>query len=64
MEKKISRLFDFQRYEQNMELKQVTNEVEKRHPDSVQRMTDEELGMLSAAGNTNAQNIKKLMDQK
>ncbi len=64
MEKKISRLFDYQKYEQNASLREVTNDVEKRHPDGLRPMSDEELGMLSAAGNVNAQNIKKLMDQK
>lgn len=47
MEKKISKLFDYQRFENNAELAAVISESENRF---AQALSDEDLFMVAAAG--------------
>ncbi|RKM58795.1 hypothetical protein D6855_11580 [Butyrivibrio sp. CB08] len=50
MEKKLSRLFDYQKYEPNDKLASIIKDVESRYSDDIQVLSDDELGMLNAAG--------------
>ena len=47
MEKKLSRLFDFQKFENNPRLSALIQETETRY---MRELTDEELYMVTAAG--------------
>ncbi|WP_026518693.1 hypothetical protein [Butyrivibrio sp. MC2021] len=52
MEKKISKLFDFQKYEPNEKLAGVIQDVEARYPDTkANALSDDELSFVAAAGN-------------
>ena len=46
IEKKLTELFDFQRFENDTALQEIIDEVEGRYVE----MSDDELEMLSAAG--------------
>lgn len=48
MEKLLTGLFDFQRFERNPDLQSLIDEVEGRY--GVTEVTDDELEMLAAAG--------------
>ena len=48
MEKLLTSLFDFQRFEKNRELQSIIDEVEQKY--GVTEMTDDELDLLAAAG--------------
>ena len=48
MEKLLTSLFDYQRFEKNPSLQSIIDEVEGRY--SVTEVTDDELEMLAAAG--------------
>ena len=48
MEKLLTNLFDFQRFERNPELQSMIAEVEQKY--GVTEMTDDELDLLAAAG--------------
>ena len=59
MEKKLSRLFDYQKYENNPRLDKLIKGVEERYPMEIQALSDDELGNLNAAGTVNIMNLKK-----
>ena len=48
MEKLLTNLFDFQRFERNPELQSMIAEVEQKY--GVTEMTDDELDLFAAAG--------------
>lgn len=48
MEKKLSRLFDYQKFEQNPRLQQVIDATNRRY--SVQELSAEDMDMVAAAG--------------
>ena len=51
MEKKVSKLFDFQKYESNEKLAGVIKDVESRYPDSKKNaISDDDLTFVAAAG--------------
>lgn len=60
MEKKLSRMFDFQKYEKNSELADLIADVDSRYP-VAQELSDDELSFVAAAGNkfNSAQDKKK-----
>lgn len=47
MESKLKNLFDYQRFEGNSRLAELIRETEER---TAQALTDEQLGLVSAAG--------------
>ncbi|WP_029231816.1 hypothetical protein [Butyrivibrio sp. VCB2006] len=49
MEKKLSRLFDFQKFAENSDLADVIADVDSRYP-KAQVLSDDDLGMVAAAG--------------
>lgn len=59
MENKLSRLFDYQKYSPNDKLSSIIADVESRYSLGIQELSDDELGMLNAAGNTDTMRIKK-----
>ncbi|WP_034444984.1 hypothetical protein [Butyrivibrio sp. AE2032] len=59
MEKILSKLFDYQKYESNPRLDKLIKGVEERYPQEIQALSDDELGKLNAAGNTNMLFVKK-----
>ncbi len=59
MENKLSRLFDYQKYAPNDKLSSIIRDVESRYSLDVQELSDDELGMLNAAGNTDVMRVKK-----
>ncbi len=63
MENKLSRLFDYQKYAPNDKLSSIIRDVESRYSLHVQELSDDELGMLSAAGNTDVIREKKKDDR-
>ena len=63
MENKISRLFDYQKYAPNDKLSAIIKDVESRYSLDIQELSDDELGMLSAAGNTDVIREKKKDDR-
>ena len=50
MENKLSRLFDYQKYAPNDKLSSIIRDVESRYSLDLQELSDDELGMLNAAG--------------
>ncbi len=52
MEKKLSLLFDFQRFEQNADLQSVIDSVHRRS--SIQKLSDDDVEFLAAAGTPEA----------
>jgi hypothetical protein len=50
MENKLSRLFDYQKYAPNDKLTSIIRDVESRYSLDLQELSDDELGMLNAAG--------------
>ena len=57
MESKLARMFDYQKYEANSRLARIIKDVESRYSDGLEVMSDDELGMLNAAGNVDIMNI-------
>ncbi len=51
MEKKLSRLFDYQKFAGNDALADIINDVESRYPSAVE-LTDDDLFFVNAAGST------------
>lgn len=49
MEKKLSRLFDFQKFSENSELADIIADVDSRYP-KAQELSDDELFNVAAAG--------------
>ena len=58
IEKTLTSLFDFQRFEQILELQRMIDEVEQKY--GVTEMTDDELDLLAAAGDPFSQGPAKL----
>ena len=58
MEKKLSRLFDFQKFAENSELADIIADVDSRYP-KAQELSDDDLFNVAAAGTMTAQNDKK-----
>lgn len=50
MEKKLSQLFDYQRFAGNAALQEVIDSVHERYSSSVRRLDPESLFQVSAAG--------------
>ncbi len=59
MEKKLSRLFDYQKYAPNDKLSSIIKDVESRYVDDIQVLSDDELGMLNAAGTLDVLNKRQ-----
>ncbi len=59
MDNKLARLFDYQKYEPNLRLGAIIDNVESRYELENNRMSDEELGMVSAAGSPIAEDREK-----
>ena len=57
---KLSRLFDYQRFEKNARLQRVIDEAHRRV--GARELTDDELDQVAAAGVTDAQTSKKPED--
>ena len=60
MEKKLKQLFDFQKFEQNPRLSAIIDEAENS---PLQKLTDDDLSLVSAAG-TGRHKHKKYDDMK
>ena len=58
MEKKLSRLFDFQKFAENSELADIIADVDSRYP-KAQELSDDDFIHVAAAGTMTAQNDKK-----
>ena len=56
MEKKLGKLFDYQRFENNDKLAKLIRETESRY---AKELTDDELELVAAAGNVYEQNQLK-----
>ena len=50
MESKLKQLFDFQKFEDNADLRQVIDSVHARYSGSVQKLSLDELEWVNAAG--------------
>ncbi len=50
MENRLARLLDYQKFSPNSKLDEIIADVESRHSLDNNLMSDEDLGMLSAAG--------------
>jgi hypothetical protein len=50
MESKLSRLFDYQKFEPNSRLDKLIKDVESRYSLEDNILSDDELGMINAAG--------------
>ena len=64
MEKKLSRLFDYQKYENNPRLDKLIKGVEERYPLEIQALSDDELGNLNAAGNVDMMRLEHVTKEK
>lgn len=62
MERKLSRLFDFQKFEQNESLQQVIDAVHARY--QTRELSLDEMEWLSAAGNPERVPERKLREEK
>ena len=54
MENKLARLFDYQKFSPNDKLASIIADVESRYPSDIEVLSDDELGMLNAAGSVDA----------
>ncbi len=54
MENKLARLFDYQKYSPNDKLSVIIKDVESRYSTDIEVLSDDELGMLNAAGNVDS----------
>ncbi len=59
MEGKLSRLFDFQKYESNSRLDKIIKGVEDRYPEDLQPLSEDILGHLNAAGNVDVMAMRQ-----
>ncbi len=59
MENKLSRLFDYQKYAPNDKLSSIIRDVESRYSLDIQELSDDELGMLNAAGTPEAMRVRQ-----
>ncbi len=50
MEKKIARLFDYQKYAANKDLADIISDVESRYSLDAVELSDDDLSLVSAAG--------------
>ena len=71
MEGKLKALFDYQKFEPNSKLDKLIKDVESRYSLDDMMMSDDELGMLNAAGNvdtlmqrTHEKNVKNIKSAK
>ncbi len=55
MEKKIARLFDYQKYAANKDLADIISDVESRYSLDKVELSDDDLSLVSAAGNFHLQ---------
>ena len=58
MENKLARLFDYQKYEPNAKLASLISDVESKYDLGKYELSDDELGMVNAAGNASLVGIK------
>ena len=63
MESKLSRLFDYQKFEPNSKLDKLIKDVESRYSLDDMMMSDDELGMVNAAGAPDVQRIREDKDK-
>ncbi len=63
MESKLSRLFDYQKFEPNSKLDRLIQDVESRYALDDMALSDDELGMINAAGNVNLMAERKKDDR-
>ena len=54
MENKLARLFDYQKFSPNDKLASIIADVESRYQTDIEVLSDDELGMLNAAGSVDA----------
>ncbi|MCR5670543.1 MAG: hypothetical protein K6G10_06020 [Butyrivibrio sp.] len=54
MEKKLSRLFDYQKFAENSDLADVIKDVESRYPAGGRELSENELFFVNAAGDISA----------
>ncbi len=59
MESKLSRLFDYQKFEPNSKLDKLIKDVESRYSLDDMMMSDDELGMVNAAGTPDAMRLRE-----
>ena len=59
MENKLSRLFDYQKYAPNDKLSSIIRDVESRYSLDIQELSDDELGMLNAAGTPEVMRVRQ-----
>ncbi len=59
MEKKIARLFDYQKYAANKDLSDIIGDVESRYSLDSMELSDDDLSLVSAAGAFHAQAEEK-----
>ena len=57
---KLSRLFDYQKYESNSELSDIISDVESRYPDRRYALSDDELEYVAAAGTPDQAGAKEM----
>ena len=50
MDKKLSLLFDYQKFEQNAELQEIIDRVNARFPSRSRMLSDDEADLVAAAG--------------
>ncbi len=60
MANKLSKLFDYQKYEPNGKLQSIIDDVESRYAGKMPKeLSDDELTMVAAAGNPELDALKK-----
>lgn len=64
MESKLSRLFDFQKYDSNPKLDKVISSVENRYPEDLKLLSEDFLGQLNAAGSVDVMAMREAKNQK
>jgi hypothetical protein len=63
MEGKLARLMDYQKFEPNSKLDRLIQDVESRYSLDDMALSDDELGMINAAGNVNLMAERKKDDR-
>ena len=63
MEGKLSRLFDYQKFEPNSKLDKLIKDVESRYSLDDMMLSDDDLGMINAAGTPDVQRIREDKDK-
>ena len=59
MEEILSRLLDYQKYENNPKLSKIIDAVESRYPEELKPLSEDFLGQLNAAGNIDVMAMKQ-----